>query len=237
MSDEQQLKITEIPLTLAPELWNTLEPDHLQDQTVANLRYVHTDIARSFEKTVLAHRAVMADRYQTPESNMSRSFANTEKVSAAVFEKVEKARARAVEQMAELDYRMSRVPDGPDSVTATALAAALRSTPKAEDRRSIIANALKTDDRMTISAVLFKLPAWASGLTDAERDMYVGEYRATRHPQDLARKAAIRQGLEWLDMGVKSYSLETAKLYDHGRLREAEARAYAARKALENGGV
>lgn len=237
MPDGAGLKITEIPMTLAPELWNTLAPEHLQDQTIANLRYVHTETFRAFESMMLTHRTVMSDPTQTLESNMSRSHTHSQKLAASVFDRAERAAQRARDELQEIDFRMSRVPDGPDTTTSTALAAALRNTPKAEDRRNIIANALKTDDRMTLSAILFKMPAWASGLTDAERDMFIAEYRATRHPEDLARKAAIQSGVEWMGSAAKSFSLELDKLYDHGKLREAEARAYAARKALEDGGV
>jgi hypothetical protein len=234
MPDGAELKITEVPMTLAPELWNALAPEHLSDNGVANLRCAHAEMLRALTGVVNTHRSVMADPTQTPAMNLGRSHAHAQKLKSLALDKAERALTRSREDIRAIDEATSRVPDGPDSVTAAALGSALRSL-KADERRGILSNALKVDDRLTLSAVLFKMPAWYSGLSDAERDLYVAEYKSSRYPQALAKRAALEKGVEILEKGMKSLEIQIGALYDEGKLRDAERRAAQAQLAL--GGV
>src|SRR3954464_12274690 len=113
MSNEAQLRITEVPHTLAPELWSTVDERYLTDNTIANLRHVHRETLQTLTSVVFAHRDVMADPTQTPAGNLSRSHAYASKLKASTLDRLDRAVTRSREVLVEIDEATNGVPQGP----------------------------------------------------------------------------------------------------------------------------
>ena len=223
---------TELPQTMAPELWRQVPPEHLSDPTMDVLGGVHRDALQTLAGILHTHRDVMADPTQTPAANLQRSHQHARKLAGQLLDKMERAEMRTLETIKSIDEATSRVPDPPsDAVARMVYDSFARMTPA--QRSETIAWAIDTDDRATLGAVLVQGPAYLWGVSEAEREMHRDRYKRLRYPQALARREALERGLEITSAATRTLSERVASMYDQAALREAETLAMQARKRLE----
>lgn len=230
MSDDE-IKITEIPPALHNLMWSDFPEDYQHDYTVRLLRDAHNNAEAAWKRTLLAHRAAMADVTQTPDNNLQRSHRAAEKFKKQAESVMQPAMEHALKELDRLDAEMDRVPRMP-SDTSVRLTADLLNAMSPEDRHKRVTEAIDNGEAQTVAAVLFFGDPWHFGLSQTKRDLFKAVYRQKMYPELVARRAAIVEAADRTFEGRKAYDRVYTKLIDVKRLDAAQALADAAKKAL-----
>jgi hypothetical protein len=232
MADENKVD-TRIPLTLHPAVFAARIPvDHHGDHAINQLQSAHATARRSLETTLASHSAIIADPTFTPVRNLQRSGEAAERRKADALAAIDEAVKRAHVSLEGIADTMAKAVEGPSSSTVEAVASRLAEK-SPEERRKIISAALQADDKITLAGI-FRLPAWMSGLSDAERDLYRAQYQRAKFPDLIARKAAIEAAIE-LSMDAGTALCKTIhELVDAKAVADAMKAAAAAELALKD---
>jgi hypothetical protein len=230
MADDE-LKVTEIPMQLQPQMWETVPEDFHADPVVSVLRDAHATAKASWTATLTGHRRIMVDPLHTETMNLKRSADAAGRRQDEALRRLDGAVERARREITFIDDAMAQPQDPPAPHVVTLIANRL-SNMRSEDRSKILSDALANDDRATLGAALFSGPAWVYGMSQPERDMLLHSYRQARFPQALARKAALEQAISVVTNAGQALIQANGKLIDRKRLDDAVMLAKAAEAAL-----
>jgi hypothetical protein len=222
--------LTQTPLSLHPDVLQTLGHDHQEDPVVGLMKDALSTARASWQATLAGHAKVMADPTRTETSNMQRSATAAARRQTEALQRLDGAIERAQREIGFIDQTVATPADPTPPHVVGLVASALRSmTP--QQRSEAITDAIQSGDSATVCA-LFTGPAYAFGLTQTERNMYKHQYLQTAYPAALARRAALEAGIEKVKSAGQSLMLAHAKLFDKKKLDDAAARAKAAEDAL-----
>jgi hypothetical protein len=221
---------TAVPLSLHPDVLQTIGEDHQQDPVVHLLRDALATARGSWLATLAGHAKVMQDPLHTPERNMQRSATAAAKRQQEALQRLDGAVERATREISFIDQTVATPAEPVPPQLLSLVADALRSM-TSQQRSEAINEAIQTGDSATIAS-LFTGPAYAFGLTPVEREMYKHQYIQTTFPQALARRAALQAAVEKVKSAGQSLMLAHAKMFDKKKLDDAEAMARSAEEAL-----
>jgi hypothetical protein len=222
---------TAVPLSLHPDVMQTLGEDFQTDPIVHVLRDALGTAHASWKATLAAHDKVMADPLSTPQRNMQRSAAAAAKRQQEALSRLDAAVERAQREVGFINDAVNQVPDAPPSYVVRMVADTLRElTP--QKRSAVIAEALQVGDTSIIGPALFVGPPASYGLTRSERDMLRHQYQSSAYPAALARRTALEAGIEKLKQGGQALIAAHSKKFDQKMLDDAAARARQAEEAL-----
>lgn len=231
MSDE--ISVTDIPMPLATGVWDIMQDhgDHAADPVVIHLRDAHAIANAAWKATLVGHRRVMADPTNTPMRNLQRSAEAATRRQQEALARLDATTDRARREIQMIVEATSR-PDDPPAPHMVRMVADRLSSMKPDQRSKIIGEALASDQKATLHAVLWSGDAWMFGMSNEEREMWRAQYRQSRFPQALARKAALERAIELASAGGTALMTATARLIDKRQLDQAAALAQAAQDAL-----
>jgi hypothetical protein len=228
MADEL---LTKTPLSLHPQVLETLGTDHQDDPVVSVARDALATARGSWQATLTGHAKVMSDPTRTEAANMQRSADAAQRRQTEALQRLDSAVERVQREISFIDDSLAAAVE-PPAPHVTSLIANRLSGMTADARHKVISAAIAADDRATLGAVLHVGPAWLYGLSDVERNMYLHSFRAERFPQALARRAALERAAELVKNGGSSLMVAHAKMYNRKALDDAAARARQAEEAL-----
>lgn len=225
---DRKRSFTAIPTHLAKGRFSKFDAD---DPVVRNIVSVQGRMRAKTQKIVEVHELRMGNAMETPLANLKASKAHAEKELAATLPMVDRQREATGAEVAKLQ----KVID--DSLADGALNWAyaketrehVKSLPKGV-RGDFVSNALATGQTRAAAAVL-GVPAYLSGLSEGERNLFLHRYKEESHPIEAARIRALTEAQELLDTGGTAMISEVHSLFNTVELDAAEKHAEKVRQA------
>lgn len=176
------------------------------------------------------HAAVMADVTHTSQGNAKRSRDAALKVAAGVAAKLDKAREKAKQVVADLESRTSQPPppkDQSEVAVMQAILARLGSMSEA-DRK---AATQRVGDVATMRAIL-SAPTWLTGVLESELPLIRTSYRMRHHPAEFARISRLKASISAMERDANTFLSFVDRLTDREAVKLAEASEQRAAAAL-----
>lgn len=184
------------------------------------------------EQVAELHRAVGADKTITPEAAALTVRSAAVKLGEKAAKVLDDARAAALAEMQRVEAETAAPPPGDPAIESEVRSMLARATH--EQRSKIVADAIKAGDDTTCGAVLRAgVPAWLSGLGQAELDMRREQWRRARHPGVSDRLDRMRKAIEATDRGGRLLVTFVQDAANSPAAQLAEAAAARAAHAIE----
>jgi hypothetical protein len=148
---------------------------------------------------------VMADTTQTPAANAIRAHKRILDLANEVTAALDKARDHARAEVAKIEQETSAPPVPRDAASLQLEGETrtwLRTLPD-DKRAAAVETALNAGDDLTVGALL-RGPAGLSGISPATRELYRGQWRERRFPDQTARMRRIGKAVADVERGGKA---------------------------------
>ncbi|WP_414815245.1 hypothetical protein [Rhizobium sp. IY2] len=205
------------------------------DATIASLATAVRTTRLNSESLAAYADTLAKDRLMSPDAARLKLRDNALKLAETTAKKLDEAKARVQQEVAEIRARTSTPPAPRDQLSAgleAEIRARLASMPE-KARDEVVGKAFVEMDVSIISAVL-RGPAMLAGMSQIRQDMVRHRYRTTFHPEDEARLKRLTAALEATERSGRAFIsyIETATTGSATQIAEAAANAKAAEAAI-----
>ncbi|MBX4992861.1 hypothetical protein ABID08_002028 [Rhizobium binae] len=206
------------------------------DATIASLATAVRTTRLNSESLAAYADTLAKDRLLSPDAARLKLRDNALKLAEATAKKLDEAKARVQQEVAEITARTSTPPAPRDQLSAgleAEIRARLASMPE-KARDEAIGKAFAEMDGSIIAAVL-RGPALLVGLSQSRQDMVRHRYRTTFHPAEEARLKRLTAALEATERSGRSFInyIASATTGSAVQIAEAAANAQAAEQAIK----